>query len=410
MSLDISGIIKSTGIALETEAAKQFGAAIEGVGGGLLKDIFKIPGPNTSSNQVKGENRAWTSTQYAAGLVKADQVQFNPKLKFLFKISFEFDQALISAASQLGYDMSSIQQNVSFMVRHVDRPKFDYDYEEVNMYNFRTKVLKSIKHREVAFTLYDDVGNNVLNFINMYRKLQAPIARREQLPTSMLEDFGFEFDKTLTGADTAMRGSLPGDCLNILTKMTVHQIFVERGAVVTNPGDLVKSVDFVFINPRFTNIDIDDMDHENGGNFNLISVTADFDTMFQSEPKNYSQDTAPSLSTGDITAAGGGGAKSQMGSSRNPFLAIIANQSGRAVQSSVSNILNKTLSNIPGGGLIAGQLSSISSTIGDAAKRTISGLGSGIAISANSLLRDNSTPSAQISSLSSQDYNQRGDF
>ena len=90
---------------------------------------------------------------------------------------------MLDAARVMGYDLSTIEQNASFMVRHVDRPKIDYDYEDVNLYNFRTKVLKQIKHREVGLTLYDDVGNNVLSFINAYRKLQMPIARMQVNPS-----------------------------------------------------------------------------------------------------------------------------------------------------------------------------------------------------------------------------------
>lgn len=411
MSEDISAIIKNIGVSLETEAAKQFGAAVEGAGVGLLESIFNVPPPDRSANEVLGARSSWTSTQYAAALVKTDQVEFNPKLKFLFKISFEFDPLLIDAISELGYDITAIQQNATFMVRQIDRPKFDYEYEEVNMYNFKTKVLKSIKHREFGFTLYDDVGNNVLNLVNLYMKLHMPIARNIQTPTAVHEDFGFEFSDSVSQTDTSMRSALPRDRINVITRMTVHQIFVERGAIVSTPGDLVKSVDYVFMNPRFTNIDMDDMDHENGAGFNVVNFTCDFDTMYMAPPNTFKQDTAPSLTTGDITAQGGGPGStlSQAGAGKNQFVNIIANQLGRATQQSLSNVINKTLGKSVFGHIAAGQLGGITSTIGNAVKRAGQSIGQGIVLSSNALLKDNSTPSQQIPNLSSGDYNKRGD-
>jgi hypothetical protein len=407
VSADITGIIKSTGVALEQEAFKQFGAAIEGVAGNTLKNIFNVPPQEptgTGTNPTTQETGVWDTTRYAAALVRPDQVEFNPKLKFLFKVSFEFDNAMIDAARILGYDLNKIQQNVSFMIRHIDRPKFDYDYEEVNMYNFRTKVLKQIRHREVGFTLYDDVGNNVLSFINLYRKLQVPITRTNVDPSQKHEDFGFEFDKTMQGLDTGMRGALPGDRINILRKMTIHQIYVERGSTVGSPSAWVKTVDFVFMNPRFTNIDIDDMDHENGSNFNLVTLTADFDSMFMDEPKPFTQSMAPSFPSGDISADGNNGATDPAGGNRNPFIDIIANQTGRVVQQGVSNIINKTLGTTAGGNIVAGQLTSVGSLIGDAAKRTLGSFkgSQGFVTSRNPAVADDSVARSQIPNLSSQ--------
>lgn len=405
MSADISGIIKSTGVALEREAFQQFGAAVAGVGGEMLRDVFGMPQQNvsgTGNNPVVHDEGVWDTTRYAAALVRPDQVQFNPKLKFLFKVSFKFDPDLLDAARRLGYDLTDLEQAVPFTIRHIDRPKVDYDYEEVNMYNFRTKVLKSIRHREVSFTMYDDVGNNVLNFINAYRKLQQPITRSNQSPTQRHEDYGFQFDQSLQGLDTAFRGVLPGDKKNILQKMTIHQIFVERGNQNGVPASWVKTVDFVFTNPRFTNIDLDDMDHENGGSFNLITIASDFDTMFMEAPKSFTQSLAPSFATGDIPADGSGLETNAQGKGGNPFIDIIVNQTQRLATQSVSNLINKTLSTTPGGAAFSGQLSGISSLIGEQAKRTLGGIGD-FARSAVPFVRDDSVPRSQIPDLSQTD-------
>lgn len=403
MSADISGIIKSTGVALEREAFQQFGAAVADVGGGLLRDVFGVPPPDASgvsANPTVHDFGVWDTTRYAAALVRPDQVEFNPKLKFLFKVSFKFDPYLVDAARQLGYDLSWLEQTVPFTIRHIDRPKFDYEYEEVNMYNFRTKVLKSIRHREVSFTLFDDVGNNVLNFINLYRKLQQPITRTNQSPSARHEDYGFQFDQSLSSLDTAFRGVLPGDRKNILEKMTIHQLYVERGNQNGVPASWVKSIDYVFMNPRFTNIDLDDMDHENGGSFNLITIASDFDSMYMDSPRTFKQSIAPSFPTGDIPADGMGTETNAQGRGGNPFIDIIVNQASRGVQQSVSNLINRSLSTTPGGAAFSGQLTGISSLIGQQARNTLGGIGD-FARSGAAKLSDESTPRSQTPDLTS---------
>lgn len=407
MSNDISGIIKSTGNALERQAFTQFGAAVEQATSGSLRDLFKLPEQDPSNlPPTVGEPGVWAPSRYAAALVKTDQVELNPKLKFLFKVTFQFDPALYEAASTLGFDLDAIQRNASFLVRHIDRPKFDFDYEEVNMYNFRTKILKSIRHREVGFTLYDDVGNNALSFVNVYRMLMQPIARTSVLPTMQHEDYGFNFDQSLRSLDTSMRGILPSstarDVKNVLTKMTINQIFVERGSR-DGLDNIVKVVDFEFINPRFTNIDIDDLDHENGGNFNIVTFTTDFDTMYMS-PVSYGfsqEKNGPNLPTGDIPANSGNGI-SEAGGRRNPFIDIIVNQGSRVAQQSVSNLINKTLGGTAGGRLIAGQLTGVGGVLAEAGRRTLTGMRLGasqaISISQSPMITDNSVPSNQANS------------
>lgn len=373
MSTDISGIINSTGVALEREAFQQFGAAVADLGGGRLQDTFAAPqgSPLESGTNTINDEGVWDTTHYAAALVRTDQVEFNPKLKFLFKVSFKFDPGLIDAARRLGYDMTYLEQSIPFTIRHVDRPKFDYDYEEVNMYNFRTKVLKSIRHREVSFTLYDDVGNNVLNFINLYRKLQQPITRSAQSPTQRHEDYGFQFDKSLSSLDTAFRGVLPGDKKNILQKMTIHQLFVERGNQNGVPASWVKSIDYVFMNPRFTNIDLDDMDHENGGSFNLITIASDFDAMFMDSPKQFKQSLAPSFPTGDIPADSTSTGTNAQGKGGNPFIDIITNQVQREGTQNVSDLISGTFGLTSGGGSSTSGISSLLDGMGDFARASV---------------------------------------
>jgi hypothetical protein len=360
-----------------------------------LGDVFKLPQQSgrQAANIPAGADGVWDATSYAAGLVKTDQIDFNPKLKFLFKVSFEFDPSVAEAASDMGYDLRKIKEGVSFTVTRIDRPKWDFEYEEVNMYNYRTKVLKSIKHREVGFTLYDDVGNSVLDFINIYKKLLQPISRN-QTSASMAhpEDFGMEF--TSAGRphylDTGMRGVLPYNAINVLTKMTVHQIFVERGSKMDNPADWVKVVNFEFYRPRFTSIDIDDMDHENGSNYSLVNFVADFDNVFITDKEGFRADAAPIFPVRDIESTATG-AKNPAGGERNAFMDIVANQTSR------NGLMGMPLITIAGGGLS----SKVGGLLENAAQRTMGGI-TGLSIPSAPFVKDASVSLSKAKDLASK--------
>lgn len=393
MPQNINNLLDKKLVDLEKKAQDRFGANVDTKSGplGFNSQI------DSAEHGGEGTPKDWNTTKYAAALVHSDSAAFNPKLKFMFKVSFKIDPAMHDFARQMGFDPINLQQNVSFVVRHVDRPKVDADYEEVNMYNFRTKVLKSIRHRELSMTLYDDVGNNALSFVNLYRQLLQPIARIPQNPFMAHEDFGFSFGSG--DLDTSMRAVLPGDRKTILTEMIIHQIFVERGSDVDDPASWVKVVNFVFTNPKFTNIDIDDMDHENGGNFNIVTLSIDFDTWFQDDPQVLTtQSDGPSFGLGDITNSGSGSRSAQGGGPK------ITQQ---MLEQGVNNNAARPMYGLTSGGASdVADTEQVDGLIPDARKKTIDNMLKNKMPSftrAPTLpLADNSAPPSSISDLTEQ--------
>ena len=387
MPTDISNLLPSN-INLEKKALDKFGAAVESKD----KLFFGTSTNSTTTNQAADSHSTWTSSDYAYQLIKTGSVGFNPKLKFMFKVSFKFNPAIIAAAEKMGYSVKELQENLTFLVRHVDRPKHDYDYEEVNLYNFKTKVLKSIRNREVSLTIFDDVGNNGLNFVNMYRQLLQPIARNHFMPSMTHEDHGFDFNSP---NNTSYRGPLPNDVKNILEEMTIHQIFVERGSDIKSPPSWVKVINFVFMNPRFTNIDVDDMDHENGGSFNVITFSVDFDNVFMDHSKAFTSETGgPGFSGGDIPMDGKGGTSAQGGG-----------KNGAVLNQGYRDYAAPPFTTISDGGA-----SSAKDTLIDNQINTMIGVTDQSFAKPTSLLSDNITAPSEIQSLTSQESSDDGEF
>lgn len=435
--LDISNVIKSTGVALEAEAFRQFGAAVQGVADTALSSIFKQPTTTTSRTDDNDgelptaaqaadnmpEYRIWDSTRYAsqnASTGTSSNANHLPRHKFLFKVSFIFNSGIAEYASLLGRKtVDELMRGLDYSVKQIDLPSVSFDYEMVNMYNFRTKVLKSITHDDISFTFYDDVSNESLDFVNLYRMLHMPIARRENASSDVLEDGGFAFTNIPTNLNSSFRGPLPSQNKNILSKIIIHQYYMKYSM---SEKDIVKVNDFVFTNPRMSKLTLGGQDHEDS-NFNMVTGTFDFDSLYietgmsaTTDDGNLWQARAPSapMSPIDIlsnydqgTAVIFRGQQTPPGGARNPifdpFVDIIAQHGQRAVQTSVATALRGAVGNNVMGRALEGAIGSVSGSLGAQVGRTVKSVGNGVvqgfALPTKTTVTDNAAPVTDLSVL-----------
>lgn len=412
---DISGLIGSTGIALEGEAYKQFGAAVENQAGGLLGQVFGKPnqpasGPNDASSVVKNAKPGvWDTTPYASALTNFSG-GYDPKNKFLFKVRFVFYPEAAKIAASMGFDVDAMNQDLTFVVKSIDLPKVKFDYEEVNMYNFKTKVLKSISHDNLSLTFYDDVSNHALSFVNAYMMIISPITRNELTMGTVIEDHGFAFNPSYSGLDTGNRGAMYGR-KDIISTLVIEQFYVNMSVKSPNSlANLVHVNSFNFSNPRLHDFNIQDQNHETGSEPNTITATFDYDALHIHTGIKGIDSITGNFPGGDIlhgfTTTEAAAIRSQSGNpaggSKNPLINILANQGGRMVQTSVGNFLSKNLGGIAGGAL-QGAIGNVSGTLAQQAGNTLSNAASGIAQSfaapSPSLVTDNAgspTPPSQV--------------
>lgn len=418
---DVTGIIKSTGTALENEAYKVFGAAVENQVKGALGSIFggnKGPKLQESDATLSARNAqigTMDLTKYAAAIASGAG-GFQPKNKFLFKVKFDVFPEVAAAISAIDPNLGELVSNLSFVVKQIDLPSLQFDYQEVNMYNFRTKVLKSISYRDMDITFYDDVANNAINFSNVYLKILKPITRSIPETGLPLDDFSMAFQQNFTGTDTSYRGVLPvstspvrGD---ILSRITIEQFYLEINQEAAPLVQAIKVNTFTLTNPRITTLDISELDYEQGSVPNTVSLTINFDAINIQTKGDGSSSKSPVMQTGDLlfgtdeAPIGLKRSASQAGKARNPFVDIIARQGQRAIQTGISNALNKKLGGIAGGAL-GGAIGSISGGLAAAAGNTLasvaSGIAQGIAIpSAPFIRKDSNTSAADAAALASR--------
>lgn len=413
MSFSVSGVLSDSKIALEKQATDRFGAVVEDFAKGKLSAKSGTSGGEALGSRYDG---SWYATSYAAAL--AGGTEYRPKLNFLFRVNFKFTEeakALMKSYGLFDKIGGENPSNFTFMVKAVDRPKVDFEYEDdVNMYNFRTKALKRIKYRELKIDFMDDAGNKVINFFRAMMSIHSPITRRQLDQDGILKRDGsalpqpgfgtgmkFSLPSLKSNKDAANRAVVNSAFGNSIQMISVQQIF-------TNPSNdlshATRMVSFDFMNPRISSFDLDELSHENS-TVNTLSMMFDFDWMeivdvgalgtstaeFKDDQRQLihppgltgvQSDISPYQGSGVTADARGAGGKPSTISNISGALSAIV---GRAGSTLVSDTIGKAVTSIAGNGRfaqsIAGTLSSgISGPIaglvqGAARDRIASGLG-----------------------------------
>ena len=276
--IDLSNELKNWNVQLEREALNNLGAVVEefnrvppptSTRGGTAPS----PSPSQTSPSQTGPSQTGPSTSaspmsstWQSPKYGDDLINLAPKHRFLFKVRFYFTPA---------YQAASGKDVFSFLIKNVDKPKVTYEYQPVNMYNFRTQVLTNVKHEQLNMTFHDDIGNYVLHFFDAYRRAYSPISRYPgNIPLSTNfegagMDFKYEDPSTLTGGEySASRGALLKGEINVLSKIELEQIYAHG----------TRSNVFKFINPRIEQFDFDNVDHTES-NCNEMTVSFTYDAL-----------------------------------------------------------------------------------------------------------------------------------
>jgi len=93
-----------------------------------------------------------------------------PKFKFMFFASLELNQDFIQAFGQPWGE-----GEVWWFIKQSGRPNVTYEYEDVNMYNFRQKVLRRATLEPISIQMYDDMQDVSHSFWNTFLRIQNPV-------------------------------------------------------------------------------------------------------------------------------------------------------------------------------------------------------------------------------------------
>lgn len=407
MTVNIKPMLDQASIALQKQAAHMFGAAVEDFTRGTLGATLGNNHTAVRNERRPGEapsrpqGATFVPTSYAAAL--AGGTSYRPKMKFLFKVEFVFNPAIISAYPEVFGGEGA--NDFTFMVKAVDRPKIDFEYEDdVNMYNFRTKVLKKIRHRELTITFLDDTGNRVINFFRGLLMYYSPITRRQlvregstALPTINSASYGnpmlFSSPSDVTANDSGVSGSLRNDAVSVIDSIRIKQMYVDSGP---STGPTSNEIIYDFMNARIVSFDLDDLSHELS-EASVVTMQFDYDWMeiVDAGPQSVMDGPHPAIrvpgSTAPVdmspqTTTESGSAGGQLG----PFARIIGGTAGGIVQTLSNDVVNKAVQGIAGKGMfgqIIGSYASnaVSGIVGGATRDIVTGASQVVSNAANSI-------------------------
>lgn len=159
-----------------------------------------------------------------------------PKLKFNFTMSLEY----VGMDAEKGDDDPYL---INFGIKQITRPAPNVIYEDVNFYNFMTKVATKVDFGVMTVTLYDDRANRAHSIFKNYMQAISPITNRTREQATQLDRNG--------QVDTSSLGVLPaGARHSVIKNIRVNHITDHNGTTVV----------YDFMNPKVQNITLDELD------------------------------------------------------------------------------------------------------------------------------------------------------
>ena len=160
-----------------------------------------------------------------------------PKLKFIFTVEFGFRGINPHKGTK---DL----QTIEYDLKSATRPNISVNQEDVNYYNYRTKVATRVSFGTVRLSMYEDSLNVANGLIWDYIKAISPITRQPQLSIST--------EGESVSPDTASTIGPLTDTDGPIAWMKVHHHYTQNGQN--------KVTTYTYGNPKIENVDIDELD------------------------------------------------------------------------------------------------------------------------------------------------------
>lgn len=196
-------------------------------------------------------------------------IQYAPKQKFMFILQFTLKQEYAS--------MQNLTESMAFVVKNTGRPNINIEHEEVNFFNFWSRVPKRTVYEPVTMRFHDDMKNYSHNFFKIYLEAVSPIARQGGLVDGLgaapqnhteLENNGLLGSRRDLQSSASL-GAFEGDNTSMIDELRVFQLF-DYGRFMTV---------YNYKNPKILSMNLDDFDMSEGATGNEIEFQFAYDAL-----------------------------------------------------------------------------------------------------------------------------------
>lgn len=229
----------------------------------LVRNIFRRPDKDTTGDVY---NRyQCRPSPFAVDLV----TRFSPKQNFSFIVDIKLHPAFIEHFADAEPRFKDIERGLAFMVKSTSRPHINYEYEDVNYYNFRSKVIQKQSYQPINMRFMDDAQNTAAKFYAMYSREMSPLNNRQKGNYDNLEETGMNFRRdgnfgiqSQVSRDSSSIGPLRStkaggyDTTSIIKEINIYHI-ANFGATFTV---------YSMFNPRITSLQPSELTMEESGN------------------------------------------------------------------------------------------------------------------------------------------------
>lgn len=215
-----------------------------------------------------------------------DLIARAPKHKFMF---------VVQIIPNPGYEGFQ-DLDIAFLVKESTRPNFRYQMEEVNFYNFRTKIITRTEFEEMQMTFYDDIRNMASAFHAAYLRAMSPVTNYINWNQTLnLEDEGMNFennrgvgsvftdDPVVAGGSTSQATIIP----------VVFQRSASLGELIENQKTIIQEIRlfhlfdggrwmnvYKFYNPRISQLMLDNLDMTSSGDGTTVQFSFNYDAVY----------------------------------------------------------------------------------------------------------------------------------
>jgi len=237
-----------------------------------------------------------------------------PKFPFMFATKFNLHPDFVGLFGGAAFPDGS----PSWFVKQAGRPNMNYEYEEVNMYNYRTRILKRSEFQPVSLTMYDDLKDATGSWWNTYIRLMSPITNIASQVRQEYEEGGMNWEPAFIDSLATDEDLRVGD--GSVTKATPTETGITPIGADYSAGtgvlpsisdlgnvDILQSIQIMHIlefgkkmilytyrNPKFTEIRFNDLDWEQSGP-STLETTFQYDAFEISYKGNFTNDSVDSI-------------------------------------------------------------------------------------------------------------------
>lgn len=250
----------------------------------LGRNIF-VPGSGDAQTTL-GEH--CEASPYAVDLIGRA-----PKFKFLFVVQFVPAPGYGPLGGQ---DFGPL--DMAFVVKRSSRPNLKFHHEDVNYYNFRTKVITKTEFEDMNMSFHDDTLNLGTQFYHSYMRAMSPITGIEAsgAQPDLLEQGGMDFvgntlaenqiiNQIAASKYAASSGTLVNDQKQVFSEIRIYHLF--------DNGNRMNV--WRFFNPRISALNLDDLDMANGTEGSEITLSFNYDSLFLDPDVSLASDSKYNL-------------------------------------------------------------------------------------------------------------------